>query len=303
MMRGMWRGLGRARGCALRTQTRCLLTCKDTKGSSWNQTGSEISLRIPVSSECRGRDVNLSIKPSQLTLQVSGEEHVSGSFESPVDPDESFWSIEEDADSGQRYVQVVLEKTEGYLEWEHVFVHDLPPPADETVTSEVFFDVEVDGEAAGRITMGLFGNQVPRTVENFRALCTGEKGEGESGKPLHYKGSVFHRVIPQFMMQGGDFTASDGTGGESVYGMKFEDEDFSSRHDGPGRLSMANAGPNTNGSQFFITTVPTPHLDGKHVVFGKVVDGMDVVSKIESLGTPEGKPEKTVVISDCGELS
>ena len=151
-----------------------------------------------------------------MTLQVSGEEHVSGSFESPVDPDESFWSIEEDADSGQRYVQVVLEKTEGYLEWEHVFVHDLPPPADETVTSEVFFDVEVDGEAAGRITMGLFGNQVPRTVENFRALCTGEKGEGESGKPLHYKGSVFHRVIPQFMVQGGDFTASDGTGGESV---------------------------------------------------------------------------------------
>ena len=128
MMRGMWRGLGRARGCALRTQTRCLLTCKDTKGSSWNQTGSEISLRIPVPSECRGRDVNLSIKPTQLTLQVSGEEHVSGSFESPVDPDESFWSIEEDADSGQRYVQVVLEKTEGYLEWEHVFVHDLPPP-------------------------------------------------------------------------------------------------------------------------------------------------------------------------------
>ena len=239
MMRGMMRGLGRARGCALRTQTRCLLTCKDTKGSSWNQTGSEISLRIPVPSECRGRDVNLSIKPTQLELQVSGEEHVSGKFESPVDPDESFWSIEEDADSGQRYVQVVLEKTEGYLEWEHVFVHDLPPPADETVTSEVFFDVEVDGEAAGRITMGLFGNQVPRTVENFRALCTGEKGlSAKSGKKLTYEGSCLHRIVKGFVCQGGDFTLQNGQGGESVYGEDFDDEAFGISHDDAGVLSI-----------------------------------------------------------------
>ncbi|PAA46435.1 hypothetical protein BOX15_Mlig003239g2, partial [Macrostomum lignano] len=126
-------------------------------------------------------------------------------------------------------------------------------------------------------------------------LCTGEKGMGKSGKPLHYKGSGFHRIIPQFMCQGGDFTRGNGTGGESIYGEKFEDEKFK-----PFLLSMANAGPNTNGSQFFITTVSTPWLDGKHVVFGEVISGDDVVKKMEALGSQSGKPSKTVVIADCG---
>lgn len=168
---------------------------------------------------------------------------------------------------------------------------------------KVFFDMTAGGAPLGRITMELFAADVPRTAENFRALCTGEKGTGKTGKPLHYKGSTFHRVIKDFMCQGGDFTVGNGTGGESIYGHKFEDENFKLTHTGPGILSMANAGPNTNGSQFFITTVKTTWLDGKHVVFGKVVDGMDVVKKVESFGSSSGSTSKPIVVADCGQLS
>lgn len=167
---------------------------------------------------------------------------------------------------------------------------------------KVYFDMSVGGAPAGRIVMELFADVTPKTAENFKALCTGELGIGKSGKPLHYKGSSFHRVIPGFMCQGGDFTAGNGTGGESIYGAKFPDENFVKKHTGPGILSMANSGKNTNGSQFFICTAKTEWLDGKHVVFGQVVEGLDVVKAIETVGSTSGRTSKPVVIADCGQL-
>ncbi|KAG7458762.1 hypothetical protein MATL_G00224100 [Megalops atlanticus] len=166
----------------------------------------------------------------------------------------------------------------------------------------VFLDVDIGGERVGRIVLELFADVVPKTAENFRALCTGEKGEGATtGKPLHFKGCPFHRIIKKFMIQGGDFSRQNGTGGESIYGEKFEDENFNYKHDREGLLSMANSGPNTNGSQFFITTLPTPHLDGKHVVFGQVLKGMGVVKILEAVETKEDAPVKPCIIAECGE--
>ncbi len=167
---------------------------------------------------------------------------------------------------------------------------------------QVFFDITIGGAPAGRVTFELFADVVPRTAENFRALCTGEKGVGRAGKPLHFKGSSFHRIIPGFMCQGGDFTRGNGTGGESIYGEKFADENFELKHRGAGTLSMANAGPNTNGSQFFICTADTSWLDGKHVVFGRVTDGMPVVQKMEAVGSRGGQTSAPVTIADCGQL-
>jgi peptidyl-prolyl isomerase G (cyclophilin G) len=167
-----------------------------------------------------------------------------------------------------------------------------------------FLDIQIGGRRAGRLVVELFADVVPKTVENFRCLCTGERGLGhKSNKALHFKNTIFHRVIKGFMMQGGDFQHMNGTGGESIYGGKFEDENFTMMHNGAGVLSMANAGKNTNGSQFFITGKATPHLDGKHVVFGRVVEGMELVHEMEQVETGENdRPLEPIIVAKCGEL-
>jgi len=167
---------------------------------------------------------------------------------------------------------------------------------DATVTQSVTLSIEIDGKIENeKITIGLFGKDTPKTVENFREICN---GIDKDGKKLTYNGCPFHRIIPNFMIQGGDFTNKDGTGGRSIWGERFKDENFEVKHD-VGVISMANAGKDTNGSQFFITTAPTPWLDGKHVVFGRVIKGKDLVTKIESYGTQSGRPKARVSIATC----
>lgn len=259
----------------------------------------DVVLTLTLPRDVPRHAVRVNIFKSSMRVIVDGMDDVAleGDFPHAVDVDGCFW------DKDEATVRVTLEKLNRADDWGLTLERDVPAPGDTTVTTRCFFDVAINGKRAGRIVFGLFGAHVPKTVENFRALCTGEKGVSAiSGKPLTYKGNCFHRIVKGLALQGGDFTLQNGQGGESVYGLTFEDEAFGIPHDAPGTLSMANRGPNTNGSQFIITKVPTPGLDGKNVVFGRVIEGMDVVDACDAVGTEGGGPLGQVSIIDCGTL-
>lgn len=290
--------------CSTSKKLRCspLQVLKQGTDVSWLQTTNEVHFLVTTQPGIQKSDLSFQIHPNRLNLTVKGESLLSGDLPEAVDIDGCYWAFEE-TDQG-RMIHITLEKKiMGYDSWPSPLESQQAPPADATVTHHIFFEMAVEGVPVGKIVFGLYGNALPKTVKNFRALCAGDQGHTDSGTPLHYKGSSFHRVITSFMAQGGDFTNGDGTGGESVYGAKFNDEGFPFQHTEAGQLSMANSGPNTNGSQFFITFGAQPHLDGKHMVFGKVESGMDVLQKIESLGSSSGSVSKSVTISDCGEVA
>eukprot|EP01059_Diplonema_ambulator_P009420 TRINITY_DN19282_c0_g1_i1.p1 TRINITY_DN19282_c0_g1~~TRINITY_DN19282_c0_g1_i1.p1 ORF type:complete len:279 (+),score=78.77 TRINITY_DN19282_c0_g1_i1:45-881(+) len=271
-------------------------------GYTWKQSNEDLTVVIPIG-KMKSKDLTWKLTPHTVTAGVRGKEVLSDEeVWKVVSVDDSTWEIDEV--DGERCMICTLVKARAAGNtgpWEY-FLKKEDVPADMTITDKVFFDMTIGGEPAGRIIFGLYGRTTPITCENFRCLATGEKGTGESGKPLHYKGSKFHRIIPNFMCQGGDFTSGDGRGGESIFGAKFDDENFKVKHTKEGLLSMANAGPGTNGSQFFITTTETPHLDGKHVVFGEVLSGYEVVKQMEEVETDSDKPVKDVEIADCGVL-
>ena len=251
---------------------------------------------MPIDDDVKARDVEFSLSRNVLTFGVKGKPLAIDAEElwGRVLADDAFWEIDEVDD--QRCVVLELQKRDGG-KWDHLLKSQYKPP-DTTPTAKTYMDIAIDGEAAGRIEFGLYGKQTPLTAENFRCLCSGEKGEAA----LSYVDSPFHRIIPGFMLQGGDTTNGDGTGGESIYGGKFADEDFGVKHERAGLLSMANSGPDSNGSQFFITVAPTPWLDGKHVVFGEVINGMELVKTLEELGSDSGQPSKTVTVTASGVL-
>jgi len=261
----------------------------------------EVRVLMPIGEDVGSRDVVYSLKAGVLTLGVAGAAPVIDAepLWDAVKADDSYWQIDELDGLGRCVVAELVKKS--YGSWDFLLKSQYKPP-DASVTTSVFFDVEIAGEDAGRIELGLYGKQTPKTAENFRALCTGEKEDGDVGR-LSFEGSAFHRIIPGFMVQGGDFTNGDGTGGFSIYGRTFADEDFKILHAREGLLSMANSGEDTNGSQFFITLAPTPGLDGKHVVYGEVLSGMEVVRELEALGAEDGASSKTARIRACGELA
>jgi cyclophilin family peptidyl-prolyl cis-trans isomerase len=291
-----------------------------------------VFVRVPVGPDVRGRDVQLEVHPTRLSLRVQGKPLLEGPVEgaggagagAAIDVDGCFFTVEAEGDAGRHVLLTLAKRTPGYMSWPELLEAD---KADDTVTRRCWLDVafrdgDADGksdgaatqERRGRLVLGLYGNACPRTVANFVALCTGEQREdkkaaadpssAKSRDALHYLGVPFHRIIDGFMAQTGDTTFFDGTGGLSIYGDSFEDEPQGLRlkHEGRGVLACANAGPDTNSSQVYLTFRATPHLDGKHVVFGRVEAGGEVLAALEAIGTPSGQPRGRAVIVGCGAM-
>ncbi|MEW5301586.1 MAG: hypothetical protein WDW36_004437 [Sanguina aurantia] len=270
--------------------------------ATWSQSTDEVFIQVPVASSTKGRDVKLEVHPKRLQLRVEGATVLEGSLVDcgEIVVDDCFWTMESGSDDSPQRVLITLCKKEmGYQSWTTLLEEDVP---DMAITHRVYMQLEAGGKALGRVAIGLYGNAAPRTVENFVALCKGDGGVGGMGKALSFSGCNFHRIIPGFMVQGGDITNGDGTGGDSIFGPTFEDENLKLKHDGAGVLAMANAGKDTNSSQFYITLAAQPHLDGKHVVFGKVEAGMELVRRLESMGSSDGTPKQAVRVVSCGEL-
>lgn len=270
--------------------------------------GSETVVRVPLPAGATRAAVRVKFLPKGLRVALAGEDEplLDGSLPGSIDLDGCYWELEppppESEDAGGPTLVVALEHLASRgREWDELLESDLPEPADRTVTARCYLDFAVNDEPPARVEVALYGNHVPRTAANFVSLCVGD-ATGTSGEPLCFRDSPVHRIIPGFVVQAGDITAGDGTGGESIYGESFDDESTQIKHDAPMQLSMANRGPNTNGSQFFVTLAPSPHLDGKHVVFGHVLEGEDVIRRLGEMGTPSGTPIGRVRIVDCGQL-
>jgi len=278
-----------------------------------------VHIYVPIANDVSPKDVIFDCHDSTLRLGLVPEKGgmvIEDKLLYKVDTETSYFLLDS-GEYGERCISVWLEKLNKEQDW---YAYDRFDPVSERfltegektradisteVTCKTYFDIEVNEKPFGRITMGLWGKLVPRTVENFRCLCTGEKGVSEeTGQPLHYKGTRFHRIIPDFCLQGGQtFENDEGSGGESIYGPTFDDENLRVKFKKPGMLAMANGGPDTNGSQFFITCCKADHLSHKCVGFGEVLEGFEVIKALESIGTEEGEPMEEAVIADCGEIT
>jgi len=292
-----WAVSQRHRPRRFQSRTSALLTVREGLSLTWEQSSSEAKLFLKLPLPLRRADVACRFSPGKLSLTLAGEKAVYGTLEEECAPDGSYWELQEEGS----VLLLVLEKAQPGL-WSALLEADVLSAGEADVTHRCYLDVSIAGAPPGRLELGLFADVAPKTAANFLALCTGEKGSGASGKPLHYPGTPFHRIIPRFMVQFGDTTNGDGTGGESIYGESFPDESFAILHSEPYLLSMANAGPDTNGSQAFITLVPCPHLDGKHCVFGRLLRGEEVLRAIEATGSESGDVSADVRIVASGLL-
>lgn len=254
---------------------------------------------MPLAPDVRGKDVHFEIHPRRVLLTVQGRPALSGTFEEEqrILHDECFWDMDEEGDQKVAVITLIKE-TMGHQSWTNLLASEA---VDLTVTDRTFLEISINNQVVGKIVIGLFGKAAPKTVKNFRALCIGKRSR-ETGKAMSYLGTHFHRIIPGFMAQGGDFVNNDGSGGESIYGASFPDENFKVKHNAIGRVAMANSGPDSNSSQFYIIFEEQPHLDGKNVVFGQVEAGLDIVRQIEVVGTEDGTPEEEVEVTACGVL-